>query len=311
VPLWQREEVQEVPRPRGLRPIAPGSLVGASESPVGSPDVIDALRAAGCVFAEDEARLLFAAAGSPAELAAMVERRVGGLPLEHVLGWAEFCGVRIELDPGVFVPRRRSEFLVAEAAALGRGGRESEGSRRVRGPVVVVDLCCGSGAVGAALAAALDRVELYAVDVDPAAVSCARRNLPDGRVFEGDLYEPLPDSLRGRVDVLVANAPYVPTEAVGLLPPEARTYEPRVALDGGADGLEVVRRVAAGAAGWLTPGGHLLVETSADQAPATAEVFAVGGLVPRVARSEELDATVVIGSRPAEIGPSGRVGFPS
>ncbi len=124
-----------------------------------------------------------------------------------------------------------------------------------------------------ALAAALNGVELYAVDVDPVAVRCARRNLPGGRVFEGDLYEPLPASLRGRVDVLVANAPYVPTEAVGLLPPEARTYEPRVALDGGADGLEVVRRVAAGAASWLTPGGHLLVETSADQAPAAAEAF--------------------------------------
>jgi release factor glutamine methyltransferase len=156
----------------------------------------------------------------------------------------------------VFVPRRRSEFLVAEAAALG-GVVGKRGKPSCPWAVVVVDLCCGSGAVGAALAAALDRVELYAVDVDPAAVSCARRNLPDGRVFEGDLYEPLPDSLRGRVDVLVANAPYVPTEAVGLLPPEARTYEPRVALDGGADGLEVVRRVAAGAAGWLTPGGHL------------------------------------------------------
>ncbi len=251
---------------------------------MGGSDIVAALRAAGCVFAEDEARLLTGAAGSPAELAAMVDRRVGGLPLEHVLGWAEFCGVRIELDPGMFVPRRRSEFLVAEAATLGRER------------AVVVDLCCGSGAVGAALAAALDRVDLYAVDVDSAAVSCARRNLPDGRVFEGDLYEPLPPSLRSRVDVVVANAPYVPTEAVGLLPPEARTYEPRVALDGGADGLEVVRRVAAGAASWLTPGGHLLVETSTDQAPATAGVFAVGGLVPRVARSEELDATVVIGT---------------
>ncbi len=255
---------------------------------MGGSDIVAALRAAGCVFAEDEARLLTGAAGSPAELAAMVDRRVGGLPLEHVLGWAEFCGVRIELDPGMFVPRRRSEFLVAEAATLGRER------------AVVVDLCCGSGAVGAALAAALDRVDLYAVDVDSAAVSCARRNLPDGRVFEGDLYEPLPPSLRSRVDVVVANAPYVPTEAVGLLPPEARTYEPRVALDGGADGLEVVRRVAAGAASWLTPGGHLLVETSTDQAPATAGVFAVGGLVPRVARSEELDATVVIGTMAVE-----------
>jgi release factor glutamine methyltransferase len=267
------------------------------------PEIVARLRAAGCVYAEDEARLLRAEAGSPAELAVMVDRRVAGLPLEHVLGWAEFCGVRIALDPGVFVPRRRSEFLVAEASALRRGaGIEGLGvlreAERAPGPVVVVDLCCGSGAVGAALAALLDGVEVYAVDVDPAAVSCARRNLPDGRVFEGDLYEPLPASLRGRVDVLVANAPYVPTEAIGLLPPEARTYEPRVALDGGADGLEVVRRVAADAASWLTPGGHLLVETSAEQAPAASEAFVLGGLVPRVARSEEFDATVVIGAGP-------------
>jgi release factor glutamine methyltransferase len=264
--------------------------------------VVAALRAAGCVFAEDEARLLMEAAGSPAELAAMVDRRVGGLPLEHVLGWAEFCGVRIAVDPGVFVPRRRSSFLVAEAAALALGRVEGDGVRREadrgRGPVVVVDLCCGSGAVGAAVGAAVNGVEVVGVDVDPVAVRCARRNLPDGRVFEGDLYEPLPASLRGRVDVLVANAPYVPTAAVGLLPPEARTYEPRVALDGGADGLEVVRRVADGAASWLTPGGHLVVETSADQARAAAEAFVLGGLVPRVARSEALDATVVIGTRP-------------
>ena len=275
--------------------------MGGSESLVAESDVVAALRAAGCVFAEDEARLLMAAAGSPAELAAMVDRRVGGLPLEHVLGWAEFCAVRIVVDPGVFVPRPRSEFLVAEAAAIARRGVEGDvrEADHPRGPVVVVDLCCGSGAVGAALAASVAGVEVYAVDVDPAAVSCARRNLPGGRVFEGDLYEPLPASLRGRVDVLVANAPYVPTEAVGLLPPEARMYEPRVALDGGLDGLEIVRRVAAGAASWLTPGGHLLVETSADQAPAASEAFVLGGLVARVARSEVWDATVVVGARPS------------
>ena len=261
---------------------------GSEVVAVDGSEVIAALRAAGCVFAEDEARLLMGAAGSPAELATMVDRRVGGLPLEHILGWAEFCGVRIAVDPGVFVPRPRSEFLVAEAAAIARRGVEGDGvvreAEHPRGPVVVVDLCCGSGAVGAALAASVAGVEVYAVDVDPVAVSCARRNLPGGRVFEGDLYEPLPASLRGRVDVLVANAPYVPTEAVGLLPPEARTYEPRVALDGGLDGLEVVRRVAAGAESWLAPGGDLLVEASADQAPVASEVRS-GSELPTSVRS--------------------------
>ena len=146
--------------------------------------------------ADDEARLLVSAARTPADLDAMVDRRVAGLPLEHVLGWAEFCGQRIAVDPGVFVPRRRTELLVRQAVALGRAG------------AVVVDLCCGSGAVGAAVGAALDGVELYAVDVDPVAVRCARRNLAasGGRVFDGDLYGPLPDTLLGRVDVVVANA---------------------------------------------------------------------------------------------------------
>jgi release factor glutamine methyltransferase len=265
--------------------------------------IVTRLRAAGCVFAEDEARLLISAARTSADLAAMVDRRVAGLPLEHVLGWAEFCGLRIAVDPGVFVPRRRTEFLVRQAAALARRAPGPAGQILARPRTVVVDLCCGSGAVGAALVAALDRVELYAVDIDPAAVRCARRNVAaaGGQVYEGDLCAPLPASLRGRVDVLVANAPYVPTEAVGLLPPEARVHEPRLALDGGVDGLDVQRRVTAAAPPWLAPGGHLLVETSERQAPQTVETFARNGLIPRVASSDELNATVVIGASPTPL----------
>lgn len=255
------------------------------------------LRSAGCVFAEDEARLLVAAAGSPAELAELVDRRVAGLPLEYVLGWAEFCGRRIAVDAGVFVPRRRTEFLVRQAAELARAAA----ARRPTRPTVVVDLCCGSGALGAVLAAELDPVELSAVDIDAAAVRCARRNVAaaGGRVYQGDLYQPLPATLRGRVDLLIANAPYVPTAELPLLPAEARVHEPRVSLDGGADGLAVLRRVTIGAPGWLAPGGCLLVETSERQAPLLAGAAAAAGLVPRVAQSAELAATVLIGSRPA------------
>jgi release factor glutamine methyltransferase len=254
------------------------------------------LRAAGCVFAEDEARLLAAAARTPAELAGLVDRRAGGVPLEHILGWAEFCGRRVAVDPGVFVPRRRTEFLAGQAAALA----PSRGA-------VVVDLCCGSGAIGAVLAAALAQVELHAVDLDPAAVRCARRNLAatGARVYEGDLYRPLPATLRGRVDLLVANVPYVPTGEIRLLPAEARLHEPRLALDGGTDGLAAVRRVVAGAPGWLAPGGHLLVEASRQQAAPAADAVARSGLVPRVASSAELAATVVIGTRPAPGDPPG------
>ncbi|MPZ81334.1 MAG: putative protein N(5)-glutamine methyltransferase [Actinophytocola sp.] len=238
--------------------------------------IITRLRAAGCVFAEDEAKLLITAARTPADLDALVEQRTGGLPLEHVLGWAEFCGRRVAVDPGVFVPRRRTGFLARCAGELARPGD------------TVVDLCCGSGAVGATLTG----VDLYAVDIDPAAVRCARRNLPSGHVYEGDLYDPLPAGLHA--DVLVANAPYVPTDAIELMPPEARIHEPRVALDGGADGLDVLRRVIAGAPARLAPAGHLLVETSEVQAPVLVEAVVLAGLTPRLAGDEELGATVVI-----------------
>jgi release factor glutamine methyltransferase len=246
--------------------------------------VVSRLRAAGCVFAEDEARLLVDAAGSSSDLADLVARRVAGLPLEHVLGWAAFLGLRIAVDPGVFVPRRRTEFLATRAIGVATPG------------AVVVDLCCGSGAVGAAITAAVPGVRLSAADVEPAAVRCARRNLA-GPVYEGDLYAALPADLRGCVDVLVANAPYVPTEAVDLMPPEARLYEPMVALDGGPDGLSVLRRVIAGAPEWLAPAGHLLFETSARQAAAAVAAVEVAGLTPTTTSHAEMGTTVVIGTR--------------
>ena len=238
------------------------------------------------MFAEDEASLLLEAAAGP-DLEQLIRRRVAGEPLEVVVGWAEFCGLRIEIDPGVFVPRRRTEFLVREAARLASAP-----------PVVVLDLCCGSGALGVALAHVLGSVSLYAADVEPAAVRCARRNVAavGGQVFEGDLDRPLPASLRGRVDLLVANVPYVPTSAISLMPPEARLHEPTVTLDGGADGLSVLRRVAVVAPGWLAPGGHLLVETSEAQAPAAVEAFRGAGLAARVVRDEDTEATVVVGT---------------
>jgi release factor glutamine methyltransferase len=235
------------------------------------------------VFAEDEAELLMAAAPTASDLARLVEHRIAGLPLEQVLGWAEFCGIRIAIDPGVFVPRRRSEFLVHQAAVATQPG------------AVVVDMCCGSGAIGAALAA-VRSIDLYAVDIDPAAVACARRNIHD-HVYRGDLFEPLPATLQGRVDVLVVNAPYVPTDEIAFMPPEARLYEAQVALDGGVDGLDIQRRVVASARLWLAPTGTLLIETSDRQATHTADMIAQAGLQPRVVSSDELDATVVIGIR--------------
>jgi len=241
----------------------------------------------------------------------MVDRRVAGLPLEQVLGWAEFCGLRIAVAPGVFVPRRRTEFLVRQALLLLARGGDPPGPPDLGGtgrppkppwaPPVVVDLCCGAGAVGAALAASVDGAEVHAVDIDAAAVACARRNL-EGlggsrvQVYEGDLFDPLPPALRGRVALVVANVPYVPTGEIRLLPAEARAHEPRVALDGGPDGLAVLRRVAAAAPAWLVPGGHLLIETSERQAPSAVAAFVASGLRARAESSADLDAMVVIGT---------------
>ena len=253
-----------------------------------APDAVARLRAAGCVWAEEEAALLEEAAGSPGDLERLVARRVAGEPLELVLGWVEFLGRRHDVGPGVFVPRRRTEFLVEQALERAPGAR------------VVVDLCCGSGAVGAALADALGRVELHAADIDPAAVRCARGNIAavGGEVHQGDLFEALPVALRGRVGILAANVPYVPSDEIGLLPQEARDHEPLAALDGGTDGLDVLRRVAAEAPRWLAPGGCVLVETSGHQAPTAVDAFERNGLATRLAVSEELYAHVVIGVRP-------------
>jgi release factor glutamine methyltransferase len=256
--------------------------------------VIARLRAAGCVWAEDEASLLASAARSPAELDAMVTRRADGEPIEQIVGWAEFCGLRVLVDPGVFVPRRRSEFLVSVAVglAIARGGQAP----------VIVDLCCGTGALGLAVAArlvSLGGVELHAADLDPAAVACARRNVEPagGHVHAGDLFTALPAVLAGRIDVLTCNAPYVPSTEIAFMPAEARDHEALVALDGGTDGLAVLRRVAAAAASWLAPGGVLLVETSERQAPAMAAAMTAGGLTPRVPEDDESGATVVTGVR--------------
>jgi release factor glutamine methyltransferase len=230
--------------------------------------------------------LLVEAAASSEQLDGMVERRVSGEPIEQITGWAEFCGLRIAVAPGVFVPRRRTEFLVEQALSL---------LALLAPKAVVLDLCCGAGAISAAMLARRPGLTLHSADVDPRAVACARRNL-ETPVYEGDLYDPLPLALKADIDVIVANVPYVPTDEIALLPAEARDYEPIISLDGGADGLDVLRRVAAGAPEWLKPGGSLLIETSERQAAAAVLAFDTHGLRPRIATDDEPGATVVIGT---------------
>ncbi len=254
-----------------------------------SPERLDALvtrlRAAGCVFAEDEAELLAGAVSTGEELEALVVRREAGDPVELLVGWVEFCGLRVAVAPGVFVPRQRTALLVEEAATLVARGD------------VVLDLGCGTGAIAAAVLSRVPGVEVYAVDIDPAAVACARRNLPPDRVFEGDLFHPLPEGLRGRVALVAANAPYVPTDAIALMPREARDHEHRVALDGGPDGLAVQRRVVAAAREWLRPGGHVLVETGRTQLDATSAAFREAGMEVAVSSDEESGGLVVSGTK--------------
>ncbi len=246
---------------------------------------MERLRAAGCVFAEEEARLLSEAAPAGPALRALVERRVAGEPLEQVLGWVAFAGLKVPVVPGDFVPRRRTELLAEEAVA------------RTPSRGVVVELCCGVAAISLAVLAARPDVELHAADLDPVAVACARTNL-SGRAAAhvGDLYAALPAGLAGRVDVLVANAPYVPTASLALMPAEARDHEAPLALDGGPDGLDVLRRVLAGAPSWLAPAGHVLVECSAQQAgPLGAHAVSLG-LVPEIRHDEDREATVLVAS---------------
>jgi len=255
--------------------------------------VVARLRAAGCVFAEDEARLLLEAAAAGPSLESLVLRRTAGEPLEQVLGWAAFDGLRLVVEPRVFVPRRRTELLVRLADAALAGAVPADAAP------VVVELCCGVGAVAAALLRRRPRLDVVAADLDPVAVRCARRNLGErATVVGGDLFAELPARLRGRVDVLIANAPYVPTAAIATMPSEARLHESVLALDGGADGLDLHRRIAAGAAEWLSPTGTLLIETSERQAEATAALFAAAGLDVSVERDDDLDATAVSATWP-------------
>ena len=263
-----------------------------AEGPPGDPDALGAeevaarLREAGSVFAEDEAALLVAQF-SGGELAEAVLDRAAGEPLEHILGWAEFAGVRIQVATGVFVPRRRTEVLLHQALAhLPRHG-------------LLVELCCGAAPVATAIATARADATVFASDVDPRAVACARLNLDPvgGRAEVGDMAAAVPRAYVGRVDVLVANAPYVPTSEIALMPSEARLHEPTESLDGGVDGTDLQDRAAAAARPLLSPDGVVIVETSRRQAEATASRMLWRGFVPEIVLDDEVDGTCVVGHR--------------
>lgn len=251
------------------------------------------LAAAGSVYAEEEAAILAEAARTPDQLETMVARRAAGEPLEYVVGWTDFRGIRLAVGDGVFVPRARSGLLVEEAVSLVRC---RSGSGRA---IVVVDLCCGVGAIGAAVATEAPPVDLHAVDIDPRAVAYAEQNLGavGGAVHQGDLFTALPRRLRLRTDLLVASPPYVPTADIRLLPPEAREFEPTIALDGGTDGLAMVRRIARDARQWLAPGGCLALEVGDVQVEPAMAVLDELRYPARAVTCEDYGSAVVIGHR--------------
>lgn len=208
------------------------------------------LAAAGCVAAGAEATELLGAAPDAATLASWVRRRERGEPLAWLTGATTFCGHRVVVDTGVYVPRGQTEELARRAAdALPRAGGRA------------VDLCTGSGAIAVHLAAAAPGALVVGTDLDATAVRCARRNGIAAMV--ADLGAPIRSA---SVDVVTVVAPYVPTADIDLLPADVREFEPRSALDGGHDGLDLVRRAAVAAARLLRPAGRFLTEIGGDQA---------------------------------------------
>ena len=200
---------------------------------------------------------------SPAERASLresVRRRAAGEPLQYVTGEVAFRHVVLKVVPGVLIPRPETEALVdAVLSAVDAAIAE-------KGSAMVVDLCTGSGCVALAVASERPAARVTATDLSPLAVTVAAENaarlgMSDRiDVREGDLFAPLDEAMRARIDVIVANPPYVPSADLADLPFEVAGFEPHLALDGGPDGLAVFRRIAMEARRWLVPGGFLGVE---------------------------------------------------
>ena len=223
--------------------------------------VVDRLVAAGCVAAAEEGTEVLEAAPDVATLEAWLRRREDGEPLAWIIERVRFCGRTLHITPGVYVPRSQSEELARRAVTvLPDHGR-------------ALDLCTGAGAIAAHLRAHVPTAAVIGIDVDVRAAACARSNgVP---TVVADLAEPLHND--EGFDLVTAVAPYVPTAEIRLLPNDVQRYEPRVALDGGADGLDLVRRVIAAAMHLVRPGGWLLIEVGADQDRTLAPTLAAHG----------------------------------
>lgn len=222
--------------------------------------VAQRLSVAGCVAPDEEADELVAMAPNAAVLEHWVARRETGEPIAWITGGMTFCGRRLSIGTGVYVPRTQSEGLAVRAADL----------LPARGRAV--DVCTGAGAIAAHLATTAPLATVVGTDCSWTAVACARRN--GVRAVVADLDRGLRS---GAFDVVTAVAPYVPTGELRFLPADVVRFEPLGALDGGTDGLDVLRRVVSGAARLLRPGGWLLGEIGGDQADAVARLVGAAG----------------------------------
>ena len=262
----------------------------SSRPPHPATTLVDRLRAAGCVFAEREAAVLRRAFPRPAALEKAVARRCSGEPLEYVVGVAQFAGVAVEVGPPAFIPRRRAEALIDVAEELVAADAQT--------PRVAVDLGCGCGALAAAFRERHPRWRVLGCDRDAEALTWAARNGSryGFEICSGHWFHALPSALRGGLDLVLAHLPYVPSGQLASLPRDFRAVEPDATVDGGVDGLQPWREVAAAALDWLQPDGALLVQVAASQVTPAIDIAQRCGLSAYVV---EADDAVVLVSRPA------------
>jgi release factor glutamine methyltransferase len=265
---------------------------------MGSSDEVRLLRAAGSVFAEREAKVILAAFADPQRRAVAVEQRSSGLPLEYVVGVAEFAGVEVAIGPSVFIPRHRAEALVDTAVEL-------VGAMAAARRPMALDLGCGSGAIAAALTSRLPGWDVHASDIDAEALRHARTNSATFgfTLHQGDWWSSLPTSLSGGFDLVVAHLPYVPTGELVSLPRDFRDHEAVAALDGGADGLDPWRAVARGAGRWLEADGVLLTQVGERQVGEAVRIATSEGLVAQSIWPDDDERVAVISAVVGSRGP--------
>jgi release factor glutamine methyltransferase len=261
-----------------------------SAGPDGRAALVARLEAGGFVAADEEAdELLAAAAGDATRLAQLLARRFTGEPLAWITGSVTFCGVRVLVHEGVYVPRWQSEELAERAA------------ERLPDDGLAIDLCTGSGAIARTLALRRPGARVVASEVDARAIACARAN--GVAVFPGDLLAPLPADLHGRADVVVGVVPYVPTPELDLLQRDTFTFETALSYDGGDDGTHHLRRAITEAPRFLKPGGALLLELGHGQPERLADDLDRHGFAdPTVLRDEDGDVRGIAATLSARTG---------